>query len=273
MSKHTRELIRDIEDHPFAVLIVAVLGICLGMIFILSQADNKPIPRQEAVGHHGLFDRYETAENYCVIYFTDGTEYDVYPHTESRDFHDAMNALTPGTPLFLMVNPNNDYVVEVKTDREELLNFEDSQAAIDSYDNGYIAIGIVACLSGIFLIFYVIFGHHYKKKEALRKAHKKERSRPGENTPAIRSGDTSASGKILLEANTQGYTIVYRRIKFVNELVVNGQVYDEKKGFLEFEHALSATIDGHTIEAGYDRECFSYITFDGKLIKRKKRLF
>ena len=30
--------------------------------------------------------------------------------------------------------PNNEYVVEIRTDKDELLNFETSQKEIDSYD-------------------------------------------------------------------------------------------------------------------------------------------
>ena len=67
------------------------------------------------------------------------------------------------------------------------------------------------------------------------------------------------------------YQICYRRVKSTNELVINGQVYDEKKGIIEFEHKLCATISGHNIEVGYDTESFSYMVFDGKTIKRKKR--
>ena len=74
-----------------------------------------------------------------------------------------------------------------------------------------------------------------------------------------------------MEANVNGYQICYRRVKSVNELVINGRVYDEKRGIIEFAHKLCATVDQHTVEAGYDEESYSYILFDGELIKRKKR--
>jgi len=61
-------------------------------------------------------------------------------------------------------------------------------------------------------------------------------------------------------------------VRHVNELVVNGDVYDERRGIIEFEHRLTAVIDGHTIEAGLDRESFSYLLFDGEEISRKRRL-
>jgi len=78
--------------------------------------------------------------------------------------------------------------------------------------------------------------------------------------------------RILLEARVQGYQICYRRVKSTNELVINGRVYDEKKGIIEFAHKLCATVDGHEIEAGYDSDSYSYILFDGEMIQRKIRL-
>lgn len=259
---------KNIIDNPVAVLVVAFLGIILGIFFIVSQTSNKPITRKEAISYSGSFDYYDTFwKNYREIHFEDGSIYDIYAHTETNEFQRRMKALEKGTKLYILVNPNNDYVVEVKTDTEELLNFELSQQEIDSYDNGYIVIGIFACVAGVLLIFFVIGSSDYKRKELIRHS-----ARKGEgNTTPLRYADTTVKCKTLLEASVKGYQICYRRVKSTNELVINGQVYDEKKGFIEFEHKLCATISGHNIEVGYDTESFSYMVFDGKTIKRKKR--
>ena len=60
-------------------------------------------------------------------------------------------------------------------------------------------------------------------------------------------------------------------MKTVNELVVNGRVYDEKKALFEFSHLLSAVIDGHTVEAGLEND-ESYIAFDGAVVAKKRRV-
>ena len=87
----------------------------------------------------------------------------------------------------------------------------------------------------------------------------------------MRYANAVAKSKILLKANVQGYEICYRRVKSLNELVINGRVYDEKKRIVEFAHKLYATIDGHIVEAGCDDESYSYIIFDGEMIQCKKR--
>ena len=255
-----------------AVLSVAIAGILLGLFFVFSQNANTPIPRSEAVSYSGEFEEYEVWRNYRTIHFKDGSSYAVYAHTETQAFQNMMKSLEKGTRLYILVNPNNDCVIEIKTDTEELLNFETSQAEIDSYDNGYIAIGIVACISGVLLIAYVIGYSNYKRKEDARHLKKAQKRVKGQDDSGIRRADRSVKSKILLEASVKEYSICYRRVKSINELVINGIVYDEKKGIIEFDHNLSAVIDGHKIEAGYDENSYSYIIFDGKRIAEKRRI-
>ena len=147
-----------------AQVVMAIAVICLGIFFIASQSVNKPIRREEAVSYSGAFLKYESSGRYCEIYFKDGSCYEVYPHTESRAFRDTMKSLEEGTILSVLQNPNNHYVVEVRTDTEEILNFEQSQKDIDRYGNGYIFLGIFACVSGTILLIFVILETIYKRK-------------------------------------------------------------------------------------------------------------
>lgn len=256
-----------------ATLVTAVVTLCLGIVLIISQSENKPVTREEAVSYSGTFEKYESEKNYCTIYFDNGTHYSVYPHTESREFRETMMSLEKGTKLYILVNPNNEYVAEIKTDTEELLNFELSQKEIDKYDNGYIIIGCVVCASSVFFFIYAILMANHRRKEKAHDAKKRTKMEEiGTESAALRHADSSVKNKILAQASAEGYTILYRRVKSVNELVINGNVYDEKKGIIEFEHKLYANIDGHSIEAGLDENDYSYIMFDGKIIESKKRL-
>ena len=88
----------------------------------------------------------------------------------------------------------------------------------------------------------------------------------------LRNADRDVKAKILLKTRVQDYDICYRRVKSVNELVINGVVYDEIKGVIEFAHNLSAVVDGHTIEAGLSEDSYSYIMFDGQCLANKQRL-
>lgn len=92
------------------------------------------------------------------------------------------------------------------------------------------------------------------------------------NSTPIRRAEEDVKHRVLLEETYGGRQIVYRRVKRVNELVISGYVYDEYEALMETSHCLSARIDGHTIEMGYDALGFSYFKVDGQLIKKKVRL-
>ena len=262
---------RVLESKTGAI-IVGILAILFGTIFALTQIDNKPIPRSEAVAYSGEFEEYEVGKNYKTIIFTDGSSYAVFPHTTTQEFDDTVNSLKKGTKLDILVNPNNDYVVEIIAGSREILNFEESQAALDAFDNGYIAIGVFVCFAGVFLIIYGLVSSRQKKREIEKHTKKAKRRKSGADDNPVRRADHSVKSKVLLEARVENYEICYRRIKSVNELVINGIVYDEKKAVIEFAHNLSALVDGHTIEAGLSDDSYSYIMFDGECLAKKQRL-
>lgn len=256
---------------PVGTVVTGVLAIVFGLVFIFL-GNNTPVSREEALSYTGNFVEYEVAENWRTIHFEDGSTYNVYPHTEEQAFQDRMLALAKGTRLYLLINPNNEYVAEIRTDTEELLNFEASQAAVESYDNGYIAIGAVVVAGGVFLIVYGIHSSHYKKEERARRKKRVRRRGKGQDDVALRRSSPLVKSRTLLKITVGEYEICYRRVRSVNELVVNGLVYDEKKGIVEFSHRLNAVVDGHRIAAGYDdRDSYSYILFDGERVAEKKR--
>lgn len=135
----------------------------------------------------------------------------------------------------------------------------------------YLYIGIILSVCGVFLLVYLIGSTKYSKKEEERQQEKSQRRVYGQNDTAIRWADNSVKSKILLETTAEGYKICYRRVKTVNELIINDLVYDEKKGIIEFAHNLSGIVDGHTIEAGSDEDGYSYIRFDGEIVAEKER--
>ena len=79
-------------DSKPAVLLVAIASILMGIFFIISQGDNKPIERSQAISYVGEFDEYEVSRNYRGIHFKDGSVHEVYPHTEA-------------SKILLLINP------------------------------------------------------------------------------------------------------------------------------------------------------------------------
>lgn len=90
---------------------------------------------------------------------------------------------------------------------------------------------------------------------------------------AKRMADMEEKARVLASAEAFGHEIIYRRVKRVNELVIDGYVYDEWEALFETAHTLSAQFDGHTFVAGYDGKFYSFIEVDGERIAKKARLY
>lgn len=258
-----------------ATLGFAVLAIVMGILFILLQGNTTPVPREEAIAYEGEFARYEVGHHVRDLCFTDGSNFDVYAHTETNAFQETMKSLEAGTKLWILVHPHTDYVIEIRTETEELMNFEESQIDIDRCVVGYKVIGGITIFAGLFIGFYGVWSQlahrkEEKRSEARRKKQKKTAD-AGLSETGLRRADTGVKHRVLLEATVDGYRICYRRVKSTNELVVNGVVYDEVKAALEFYHDLIVTLDGHRIHAGLDEDDFSYIIVDGIRVAEKKR--
>ena len=184
---------------------------------MLYSAKYDPISREEAVVFSGEFESYKESDSSkydSILYFKNGNYFYVSLSYESKEFVKSMNSLEQGDRLDILVTPNNSCVIEIKKDFEELLNFAAAQKAIDSHNNGYFVMGVIACLTGIGLIVFTLIECGYKKTN--RKSNQsKQRTATitREPSPIIRRADFRVKYKILLDAKIDGYEICYRRVK------------------------------------------------------------
>ena len=89
---------------------------------------------------------------------------------------------------------------------------------------------------------------------------------------ALRAVQNDVKNRILIDGNYLGHYICYRRVGRVNELIIDGYVYDELEILVETAHVLEATVDGHNIQVGFDGAMHSYIRVDGEQVAKKLRL-
>ncbi|MBR6651381.1 MAG: hypothetical protein IKL36_08250 [Clostridia bacterium] len=92
------------------------------------------------------------------------------------------------------------------------------------------------------------------------------------NSQPICRAEEDVKHRVLLEADSLGYHICYRRVKRMNQLIINGWVYAQVEMLVEPPHTLQTVIDGHLVEAGMDETPRSFIKVDGELIAKKFRL-
>lgn len=165
----------------------------------------------------------------------------------------------------------------------------DSAAMIGLYSySGEFESGIMDMIIHAFVLYYLIVGVITGKKLQALKAESALgegiatndyfTSQEGENpysdhhSTYIRRADTEVKSRVLAEADYKTHHIVYRRVKRVNELVIDGYVYDEIEMLVETPHTLTAVINGELVNAGMKQNSRSFISVEGNEIAGKLRL-
>lgn len=143
--------------------------------------------------------------------------------------------------------------------------------------------GILDLVIHIWVLYYLIIGVRYGYKlknippeEAVEYEQAEQQILPSTdaqgNSVALRAVQNDVKSRILIDGNYLGHYICYRRVKRVNELVIDGYVYDDIEILVETAHALNAVLDGHSIQVGFDGATHCYIRIDGEQVAKKLRL-
>lgn len=145
---------------------------------------------------------------------------------------------------------------------------------------------IIDIIIRVLIIVSIVMGitAHYKLKNLPPEETKEEELNPQgddinvfsefneEDTVPLRKANFDVKSKIFLEYESFGHKIIYRRVKRTNELVIDGNVYAEYIALMEFQHVLSARLDGHEYSAGLLLPGRSFIAVDKNIVKEKIRI-
>ena len=135
------------------------------------------------------------------------------------------------------------------------------------------AYGILDAVIHVVVIFYLVSGAASAKKlKMLPEVSYEEAQELPEHSTPMRWAQEDVKCRILLEEEYAGHRICYRRVKRVNEFIIDGKVYDEYEALMEQPHTLMARIDGHTYEVGCNQQSRVFFNVDGMEIKSKVRL-
>ncbi len=99
-----------------------------------------------------------------------------------------------------------------------------------------------------------------------------EDGNPIESSSSVLRMAEEAKSRVFIDTETSGMHIIVRRIKHTNELIINGCVYDEYEGIVEYAHTLTADLSGHRIEAVFDGATSIKLFVDSQEVAKKIRL-
>ncbi len=149
-------------------LILALIGIFMGTIFSSTLILNKPITREDAKELNYTYKEFivSTGAKGSIaeikLLFFDGSAQYIDGCCVKDELVEKLEKTATGTKFKLLVNPKNDYVVELVADGVALLEFDKTQKELERDGVGFFYLGVAMYALGIF--FFVQANLDFRKK-------------------------------------------------------------------------------------------------------------
>ena len=148
----------ELSDSPVAVIIVALLAVIMATFFIFMKVDFAPITAEECVSYAGVYQKYRVdGKDYIDLSFDDERVFVIHHACGSSELYEKLDAVMPGTQLELRINPNVEYVVEIRAGGRLILDMDTAQNAMLREANAFMWLGIAVYAMAAFLLVYAVY--------------------------------------------------------------------------------------------------------------------
>ena len=89
-----------------------------------------------------------------------------------REMLQKFNLLPSGTEVKLIIHPNSDTVLDMRTDDSVLIEFDESIDILSLENKGFMILGIIMYLGSVFGLIYFIYLNYRSYKRIMRKKNK-----------------------------------------------------------------------------------------------------
>lgn len=157
MKKPTHQLSRQVA------VVFAVLCLFMAVGFARTFFINQPVDRASAEERTAVYSHYEeeygpklrrsiNTVNYIELFFEGGENELIRGICANKDLYESLDCLEKGTTLHMLINPDNNYIIELRADEEEILNFDYAQKKLRQEGTGFLCLGIfMLVLCGYFV--------------------------------------------------------------------------------------------------------------------------
>lgn len=138
----------DYELGRTGAILMVVISLFMSIVFANVFFTNRHIERTDAYEKTAVFDCYEIqygrrhSLNYLTLFFEDDKQQDIRGCCVQQSLTEKVKNLEKGTELHMIINPNNNYIIELRTDTKELLNFDYAQKMLRQEGVGFLYLAI-----------------------------------------------------------------------------------------------------------------------------------
>lgn len=130
-------------------LILLIAGLLMGTVFTFGvQYANAPIAREDAIRTTAVFSSYAEQKNRghvneIILRFEDHEQLYIDGACTGEELRDSIQAFSPGTELSMLVHPNSNTILELRSGGSVWLEFEDSTEKLSGEAKGFLVLGLV----------------------------------------------------------------------------------------------------------------------------------
>ncbi len=162
----------------WVALVMALISIFMGTVFSSIIYLNQPIDREEAtklncvfVDFGGGHKKLKGGTTDITLRFNDDSFQSIKNYCISDELIEKLKTTPSGTEFEMLINPKNNYVIELIANDEVLLDFDYAQKELEQESVGFFYLGIVMYVFSIIFIIQAILD--FRKKIKRIKAKKK----------------------------------------------------------------------------------------------------
>lgn len=164
----------------WVALIMALISIFMGTVFSSTMFLNQPIEREDAtelncvfLGFGGGHKKLKGGTTDITLHFKDNSFQFIDNYCVSDELIEKLKTIPSETEFKMLVNPKNDYIVELIANEEILLDFDYAQKQLERNGVRFFYLGIVMYVFAIIFIIQAILDFKKKIKRAKAKKSKK----------------------------------------------------------------------------------------------------
>lgn len=152
-------------------IFLLIAGLILGTVFTFGMRYwNAPVTREEAVQKTATFFSYEKQYRKgrirgIEVRFADCEQLEIDRTCITEEMLDKLDNLKTGTVVAMLVHPNSDTILELNTEKMQVLNFEDSVKRLTSEVTGFTCLGIFCYIMAVLGLLGLFESWKYKGRK------------------------------------------------------------------------------------------------------------
>ena len=140
-----------------------IAGFIMGTVFTFGmQYWNAPVTKEESIHATAIYESYATQREQgrvkeIIVRFKDHEQLYIDGVSINDDLLNSIDNLVPGIELSMIVHPNSNTIMELHTDNQRLLDFQNTAEKLNGEATGFMGLGLLCYVLSVCGLISLLF--------------------------------------------------------------------------------------------------------------------